>query len=568
MSLRPGLFIFILLALTACNQEPVATQQPELLPSAGKLADSAPVTDLERVLKNITELASDEYGGRGPMSAGEALTLAFIEEKFRSMGLQPMFGDSYLQAVDLVSSSTDPATAQMTFHLSKTDRLVTYATEMVLQTRRVVPESRVENSAVVFVGYGIVAPEYGWNDYADVDVKGKTVLILVNDPGFATQDPSLFKGNTMTYYGRWTYKYEEASRQGAAAAIIIHDTAPAAYGWDVVRNSWSGAQFNLARADDNMGRVPLESWIQKPVAEELLIDAGYDLATLEQQALSPEFKAIELPSRMDASVQTQFVRSQSFNIGAVLPGSKRPGELFIYTAHWDHLGTDQPVVEGEDGIYNGAVDNASGIAALLELAYSFAALPRAPERSVGFLAVTAEESGLLGSEKYAQSPAWPLSLTVGGINMDSVNVYGPTRDILVVGYGSSELEDVLTRRATAQNRVVKPEEHPDRGGYFRSDHFNFAKMGVPMLYAESGIEHTEREPGYIEAKNEDYLKNRYHTPRDEVADDWDLRGLAQDIDLWFGIGLDIADSDSWPNWYEGNEFRAIRDQSRAASAGN
>jgi len=568
MTIRPGLFTLILLALTSCNQEPVALPTPESLPPADKLADSGPVTDLERVLANITELSSDEFGGRGPMSEGEALTLSFMEKKFRSMGLQPMFGDSYRQAVDLVSSNVDPGTARMTFHLSKTDRLVTYGTEMVLQTRRVVPESRVENSPVVFVGYGIVAPEFGWNDYADVDVRGKTVLILVNDPGFATQDPTLFKGNSMTYYGRWTYKYEEASRQGAAAAIIIHDTAPAAYGWDVVRNSWSGPQFNLAREDDNMGRVPLESWIQKPVAEELLNDAGYELSALEKQALSPEFKAIELPSRMDASVQTEFIRSQSFNIGAVLPGSTNPDELFIYTAHWDHLGTDQSVAEGEDGIYNGAVDNASGVAALLELAYSFAALPRAPERSVGFLAVTAEESGLLGSEKYARNPAWPLNMTVGGINMDSVNVYGPTRDILVVGYGSSELEDVLTKRAFAQNRVVKPEEHPDRGGYFRSDHFNFAKMGVPMLYAESGTDHTEREPGYLEAKNEDYLKNRYHTPRDEVADDWDLRGLAQDIELWFGIGLEIADSASWPNWYEGNEFRAIRDQSRAQSAGN
>jgi len=568
MLFRLYLLTVCLLALTSCNQEPVAEHEVAVTQADTSLAAAAPVTDLERIMANISELSSDAYGGRAPMSEGEKLTLAFIEKQFRSMGLQPMFGDSYLQAVDLVSSTTDPATAQMTFHLSKADRLVTYGTEMVLQTRRVVPETRVENSEVVFVGYGIVAPEYGWNDYADVDVKGKTVLILVNDPGFATQDPSLFKGNTMTYYGRWTYKYEEASRQGAAGAIIIHDTAPAAYGWDVVRNSWTGPQFNLARADDNMSRVPLESWIQKPVAEELVKDAGYDLATLEQAALSPEFKAVELHSRMDASVQTRFIRSQSFNIGAVLPGSKRPDELFIYTAHWDHLGTDSSVADGEDGIYNGAIDNASGVSALLELAYSFAALPRAPERTVGFLAVTAEESGLLGSEKYAQSPAWPLNQTVGGINMDSVNVYGPTRDVLVVGYRSSELEDVLARKAAAQNRVVKPEEHPERGGYFRSDHFNFAKLGVPMLYAESGTDHTEREPGYLEGKSEDYLKNRYHTPRDEVTDDWDLRGLALDIELWFGIGLEIADSDTWPNWYEGNEFRAIRDQSRAAFAGH
>jgi len=559
-----SLVAIFLLGQTACERQPDAVQQAPAPAVEVSLAGASPTTDQERIMATITELSSDAYGGREPMSQGEQMTLAFIEKQFRDAGLQPMFGDSYLQAVELVSSTTDPAAAQMTFHLEGKDRILTYGTDMVLQTRRVVPESRVENSEVVFVGYGIVAPEYGWNDYADVDVKGKTVLILVNDPDFSPQDTDTFKGKAMTYYGRWTYKFEEATRQGAAAALIIHDTIPAAYGWDVVRNSWTGPQFNLAHADDNMGRVPLESWIQKSVAEELVKNAGYDLATLEKQALSREFKAVELHSRMDASVQTEFVRSQSFNIGAVIPGSKRPDELFIYTAHWDHLGTDTSVADGEDGIYNGAVDNASGIAALLELARSFAALPRAAERSVGFLAVTAEESGLLGSEKYAQSPAWPLDLTVGGINMDSMRVYGPTRDVMVVGFGSSELEDVLREKAGIQNRKVVPEDHPEHGGYYRSDHFNFAKKGVPMLYAESGSEHTEREAGYIEAKNAEYLKTRYHTPLDEMADDWDLRGMAQDIELWFGIGLELADSDSWPNWYEGNEFRAIRDQSRSA----
>jgi Zn-dependent M28 family amino/carboxypeptidase len=556
-----------LLGQTACERQPDAVQQAPAPVVESSLAGAAPTINHERIMATITELSSDAYGGREPMSQGEQMTLAFIEKQFRDLGLQPMFGDSYLQTVELVSSTTDPATAQMSFHMEGTDRVLTYGTDMVLQTRRVVPESRVENSEVVFVGYGIVAPEYDWNDYADVDAKGKTVLILVNDPDFSPQDTDTFKGNAMTYYGRWTYKYEEATRQGAAAALIIHDTVPAAYGWDVVRNSWTGPQFNLAQADDNMGRVPLESWIQKSVAEELVKNAGYDLAALEKQAHSREFKAVELHSRMNASVQTQFVRSQSYNIGAVIPGSKRPDELFIYTAHWDHLGTDTSVADGEDGIYNGAVDNASGLAALLELARSFAALPRATERSVGFLAVTAEESGLLGSEKYAQIPAWPLHLTVGGINMDAMSVYGPTRDVMVVGFGSSELEDVLEEKAAAQNRTVVPEDHPEHGGYYRSDHFNFAKKGVPMLYAESGSLHTEREPGYIEAKDSEFLKNRYHTPRDEVADDWDLRGMAQDIELWFGIGLEISDNDTWPNWHEGNEFRAIRDQSRATAGG-
>ena len=553
--------------LVACGEEPVSTPPPATQTNtAASLSEARPVTDMERILANITELSSDAYGGREPMSEGEKLTLDFIETRFREMGLKAMFGESYLQPVELVSIEADPATAHMTFHVNGRDRLLVYGDEMVLGTMRVVPESRVENSEVVFVGYGTVAPEYGWNDYADVDVKGKTVLILVNDPGFATQDPALFKGNTMTYYGRWTYKYEEAARQGAAAALIIHDTDPAAYGWDVVRNSWNGPKFHLAQADDNMNRAPVESWIQKSVAEELAAAAGYDLAMLQQQALSPEFKAIDLGSSMDATVHNRIKRSQSYNIGAMLPGSARPEELFVYMAHWDHIGTDPNVGEGEDGIYNGAVDNASGIAALLELAQSFAALPRAPGRSVGFLAVTAEESGLLGSAKYAENPALPMSQTVGGINMDSMHVYGPTRDVVVVGFGSSELEEVLKDKAARQGRIVKQEEHPERGGYYRSDHFNFARKGVPMLYAESGSDHAELGPGYIEAKNEEFLQNRYHSPLDEIQEDWDFRGLVQDIELWFDVGLAVADSDNWPQWYEGNEFRAIREQSRNASA--
>jgi len=560
--ISPILICACLLSLSACQRE----QQPPPAETAAaapviSLADAGPLTRVDRMMANIAELSSDAYGGRAPMSEGERLTLEFIQSRFRDMGLDPLFGDSYLQPVELVSIEADPSTVRMTFHMDGKDRLVRHEDEMVAGTMRVVPESRVESSEIVFVGYGIVAPEYGWNDYADADVEGKTVLILVNDPGFASQDPSLFRGNAMTYYGRWTYKYEEAARQGAAAAVIIHDTAPAAYGWEVVRNSWTGPQFHLHRENDNMDRVPIESWVQKNVAEELVESAGLDLAALEQQALSPEFKAIELGSTMDASVQNRVIRNQSYNVGALLPGSMRPDELFIYTAHWDHIGTDSSVEEGEDGIYNGAVDNASGIAALLELAYSFSALPRSPERSVAFLAVTAEESGLLGSAHYANDPPLPMRKTVGGINMDSMHVYGPTNDVVVVGYGSSELEDILRQKAQAQARTVKPEEHPERGGYYRSDHFNFAKKGVPMLYAKSGSDHRELGPAYIEARSAEFLKQRYHTALDEIDDDWDLRGAVLDIGLYFSIGLELADSDQWPEWYEGNEFRSVREYS-------
>jgi Zn-dependent M28 family amino/carboxypeptidase len=551
-----------LLGLAACKpaDEAEAPVAPNTVPL--NLDDAQSVVDAERVMANIKELSSDAFAGRAPMSEGEQLTLEFIGNRFREMGLDPLFGDSYLQSVNMVAIEPDPATVRMTFHMDGKDRLVMYKDEMVAGTTRMVSQSQVKTSEIVFVGYGIVAPEYGWNDYNDVDVKGKTVLILINDPGFATQNPSLFKGNAMTYYGRWTYKFEEAARQGAAAAIIIHDTAPAAYGWEVVRNSWSGPQFHLHKDNDNMDRAAIESWIQKDVAEELVAASGLNLVDLEQAALSPEFKAVELRATVDASVENRIVRSQSYNVGALLPGSSRPEELFIYTAHWDHLGMDSLVAGDEDGIFNGAVDNASGIAALLELGYSFAALPRAPARSVAFLAVTAEESGLLGSAYYADNPSIPMHNTVGGINIDSMLVYGPTNDVVVVGYGSSELEDVLIRKAGEQGRFVKPEEHPERGGYYRSDHFNFARKGVPMLYAKGGSDHRELGPDYIPAKNLEFLKNRYHTVLDEVGDDWDLRGAIEDAGLYFRIGLEVADSEQWPEWYEGNEFRAVREESR------
>ena len=546
------------LAACSAGEDHELTQQIE---AAESLENAVAEADARRLMADITELSSDAFGGRSPMSEGERLTLDFIESRFRKLGLQPLFGDSYLQPVEMVSIEASPATVQMTFHMNGRDRLVQYEDEMVIGTKRIVPESRVESSEIVFAGYGIVAPEYGWNDYADIDVTGKTVLILINDPGFATKDPALFKGNAMTYYGRWTYKYEEAARQGAAAAVIIHDTAPAAYGWEVVRNSWTGPQFHLHHDDGHMHRVPIESWIQRQVAEELVRASGLDLATLEQQALSPEFTAIELGSTMDASVQNRIIRSTSHNIGALLPGSDNPDELFIYTAHWDHLGIDSAARDGEDGIYNGAVDNASGVAALLDLARAYSALPRVPRRSVAFLAVTAEESGLLGSAYYANDPPFPMHKTVAGLNMDSMHVYGPTRDVVVVGYDSSELEDILREKAAAQDRVIKPEEHPERGGYYRSDHFNFAKQGVPMLYAEAGSDHLELGPDYIKARSAEYLKHRYHTVLDEVDDDWDLSGLVQDIELYFGVGLEVADGDGWPQWYEGNEFRAVRESS-------
>lgn len=552
------------IVLSGCIND-VNQHSPVQEPVADPVAAAAAVIDNDELMQYITTLASDEYGGREPGSPGEDLTLDFLQGHFERLGLEPMFGDSYRQPVELVSITAEPD-AHLTVTGSGEPMTFQYGSEVVLGTSRVVDHVAVEDSDMVFVGYGVVAPEYNWNDYEGLDVSGKTVLILVNDPGFATGDAELFNGKAMTYYGRWTYKYEEASRQGAAAAIIIHETAPAAYGWEVVQNSWSGPQFHLQTPNNNAHRVALEGWIQHAGAARIMAAAGHDLERLEDAALAADFEAVPLDLQASAEVNNTISSTVSYNIGAIIPGSSRPDELFIYNAHWDHLGVEPNAKPGDDAIYNGARDNATGTAALIELAEAFKALPEAPERSIGFLGVTAEESGLLGSKQYAEDPAIPLNQTVGGINMDAMNVYGQTNDVIVVGYGASQLEDYLRKHAGHQNRTVVPEAHPEHGGYYRSDHFNFAKKGVPMLYAESGSDHVELDRAHIEALDQDYLDNRYHGVEDEITDDWDLNGMVQDLRLYFMIGADVANSSDWPNWYEGNEFREIRDRSRAELA--
>ncbi len=513
----------------------------------------------ERFLANVTTLSADAFGGRAPMSEGEHLTLDFLETAFREAGLEPLFGDAYRQPVQLVSMEANAETIRMSFERSGGLWEPLYAQDFVAWTQRVEPTVEITESEIVFVGYGVVAPEYDWNDYAGVDMTGKTALILINDPGFALQDPAVFKGNAMTYYGRWRYKFEEAARQGAAAAIIIHDTEPAAYGWNTVRNSWTGPQFYLPSAPGGSRPVVMESWLHKDAAGVLLNEAGFELEALQQRALSPAFAPIALGTRFSAHLDSDIVTGTSHNIGGMVRGSEAPDEAVIYTAHWDHIGTGQSEDPSEDVIYNGAVDNATGIAALIELAHAFTTMAEPPRRSVAFLAVTAEESGLLGSAWYAEHPAFPMKQTVAGINIDAMSVYGPTRDVVVVGYGSSELEDILRRAADSQGRTVEPEPHPERGGYYRSDHFNFAKRGVPMLYAESGTDHRELGSEYMEAKAQEYVELRYHQPADEVGDDWDLRGAMEDIELYYRIGFEIADGDSWPRWYDGHEFKAIRE---------
>ena len=513
---------------------------------------------------HVVTLSSDEFGGRGPSSPGEELTVAYLAGQFQALGLQPGNNGSYTQDVPLVDITADPATATFTVSGGMGAPMpFAFADQVVTWTKRVVEDVSVEDSEMVFVGYGIVAPEYGWNDYEGIDVTGKTVVILVNDPGFATQDPAVFNGNAMTYYGRWTYKYEEAARQGAAAALVIHQTAPASYGWATVRNSWTGPQFSLQPEDGNMGRVAIEGWMSEETSAAVLGRAGHELSDLMAAALRSDFQAVELGLTFSGSLQNELRSSDSKNVIAVLPGSEAPDEYFLYMAHWDHLGTD-PALEaaGEDGIFNGALDNATGTAALLELAQAWASAPQAPRRSIIFLAVTAEEQGLLGSRHYAQNPVFPLAQTVAGLNMDALGTFGPTNDMIVVGYGLSELDALMETAAGNAGRVIRPDPNAQAGYYYRSDHFELAKEGVPMIYPEGGEDHVEGGVEYGAAQRDDYTVNRYHQPTDEYDDSWDLSGAVTDVLLYYEVGAAVINSSSWPNWHPTAEFRAARDASR------
>jgi len=569
VNLRTMLVSFLLLVLLfgckPAEQPTVATEPNPIAETATTVFTGDPIElmETEGLLQRISTLSSDEFGGRAPMSEGEKLTLDYLESQFREMGLDPMFGDSYRQPVPLVAIETK---GDLTLAVSDSEGkpVLSYANgpESAVWTTRVVEETGLDSSELVWAGYGIIAPEYGWNDYEGLDVTGKTVIVLVNDPGYATQNPELFNGNAMTYYGRWTYKYEEAARQGAAGILIVHETGAAAYGWNVIEDGRQGPQFHLAADNDNMHRVKVEGWLQYPVAEAILARGGQDLNALEAQAAKGSIKPIPLGLNANISIENDITFAESFNVGAVRTGTEAADELFIYMAHWDHMGTTAHE-DGEEGdfIYNGAEDNASGTAGLLEVAEAWANTPEAPRRTVGFLAVTAEESGLLGSKAYVAKPAYPMNKTVAGINMDVLNFRGKMSDIVVVGYGGSEMEDILAGVAREAGRTLTPEATPEKGSYYRSDHFNFAKNGVPILYAKGGT--TDREHGaeYVKQRNAEYVAERYHAPGDEIQDDWDLDAAIEDLQLFFRIGHQVATGDGWPEWYEGNEFRAIREAS-------
>jgi Zn-dependent M28 family amino/carboxypeptidase len=527
----------------------------DMAKAAGAISESA-------YREQIANLASDAFEGRSPGTAGEQKTIEYLEEQFLEMGMQPVFGGSFRQEVALVEITASGQ--RLSFGSGDGGMALAVGDDMVLGTRRVRDESSIADSEVVFVGYGISAPEFGWNDYAGLDMRGKTALILVNDPGFVTGDETLFRGKAMTYHGRWTYKFEEAARQGAAAAIIIHDTAPASYDWGVVRNGWTGPQFYSDRADGNERRTALEGWITLERARQVLELAGQDLGSLQSAAVERGFRPVPLGITATGGVRNTIRRMRSPNVVGVMPGKDRPDEYVIYVAHWDHLGVAE--AEGEDRIYNGAVDNATGVAGILTIARGFRDLLPGPSRSVMYIALTAEESGLIGSEYYTEHPLVPLAKTAAVINIDALYPIGRAKDVEVIGYGASGLEDLLAAAARKQGRTLTPDRKPEAGYFYRSDHFNFAKAGVPALYIKSGAVLRESGQDAGVAWQEKYVAERYHKPNDEYADSWNVAGSIEDLKLLFEVGARVANSDTWPEWHEGNEFRAVRDRSAAARA--
>lgn len=549
--------------LVACNREQPAETASATSPHAGHAFKSEIDADDFRVM--VEALASDDFEGRAPGSPGGEKTVEYIKAQFERIGLEPGGENgTFFQTVPMVETTADESTV-LKLDSNGNARDLQFGTDMVIGTRTGKPEINVADSELVFVGYGVDAPEQGWNDYAGIDVTGKTVVMFVNDPGFHAKDESLFEGNRMTYYGRWTYKFEEAARKGAAAALIIHDTEGASYGWDVVKNSWSGAQFDLRTEDDPEPRLPAQGWITGDVARQLFADSGHDLDAMYAAANQRGFKAVPLKAKVSFDLKSTVSESSSRNVVGYLRGSERPDETVIYMGHWDHLGKHEghDPANGVDALYNGAVDNATGIAGIIEIAEKFAAGPR-PARSVVFLAVTLEESGLLGSKYYVAQPSFPLDKTVGVINLDAMSVGGRSRDIVVNGLGSSELEDLLKTHADAQQRVLVEEGNPAGGFYFRSDHFNFAKAGVPALYAKGGSDLLEGGTEAGKVANEDYAR-RYHQPSDEIHDGWRWDGIIEDLQAVYNVGNDLATGDGWPNWYEGNPFKAARDKMRPAA---
>ncbi|MFB9864738.1 M20/M25/M40 family metallo-hydrolase [Rufibacter immobilis] len=525
-------------------------------PDATSETNAATVTE-ESYRTYVTALASDDLEGRKPFTTGEKKTLHYLEEQAKALGLEPGNGNSFLQEVPMVEITSNPAPSmtvkgKQSFELKGLEDYVIWA-------RRPEENVTIKDSELVFAGFGIVAPEYKWNDYAGLDVKDKVVVVIVSDPGFYSSDTTFFKGKTMTYYGRWTYKLEEAARQGAKGCLIVHATEPAGYGFQVVQNNWKTSKFYLASAGKEAYHCAMEGWITTPVAQKLFAAAGKNYETELQRAAKPGFKGSSLGLTVSTALQAKVKRDKSYNFIAKITGSKRPDEAIVYSAHWDHLGIGKKD-EQNDSIYNGAADNASGTAGLLAVAKAFKSQGQAPDRTVVFLSVTAEEQGLLGSAYYAENPVFKKEKTVANLNMDMLNPYGATKDIVLIGMGQSELEELLAEEAQKAGRYIARDPNPEAGLYYRSDHFNFAKTGIPALFTGMGTDHIKLGKAEGEKLLESFTANRYHKPSDEVNEAFKTDGATADLQLLYQMGKRLAFSNAWPQWKTGSEFKAIRDQ--------
>jgi Zn-dependent M28 family amino/carboxypeptidase len=546
--------------VAACSSEP--TPAPASAPPASTQRapiGQLPAIDTTALLAHVKQLSSDEFEGRGPGTKGEELSVTYLADEFKKVGLKPGNSDgTYFQKVPLVGITPTPA--PLTFTKGRQRQTLKWKDDVVAWTKHVADVASIDNSELVFVGYGDVAPEFNWDDYKGIDVKGKTLVMLVNDPPVpdpanpAELDAKTFGGKAMTYYGRWTYKYEIGAQKGAAGVLLIHETGPAGYGFNVVQGK-TGEQFDLVTPDKNMGRAAIEGWITLDSAKKLLQTAGQDFDKLKTLAATRDFKPVPLGVTASMTIHNKLRTIDSRNVIAKLEGSdpKVKDEYVVYTAHWDHFG------KNADGIFHGAEDDGLGCAALIEVARAFTKLPAPPRRSILFLAVTAEEQGLLGSEYYTVAPIYPIAKTAANINMDSWNVHGRTKDLTLVGYGASDLDDYARDAAAEQGRVVHADAEPEKGFYYRSDHFNFAKQGVPALDPDGGVDYIGRPPEYARQVRDEWTEHRYHTPKDVIMPDWDLNGVNEDLKVFFAVGYRVAQAEKFPDWKPGNEFKAKRD---------
>jgi Zn-dependent M28 family amino/carboxypeptidase len=527
-----------------------------LLPVAGAASAQTPSFDTGRLSEHARILSDDSFEGRGIATPAEAKVIEYLSAQYGAAGFQPG-GPNGQWTQDVTLNRFTASNIRARFNVGGTIVPLTQGEQIVISTRLPGDHVMLSNTPLVFVGYGIDAPERQWNDFKDVDVRGKVIVVLVNDADFEQPELNTFGGRAMTYYGRWTYKYEEAARKGAAGVIIVHETAPASYGWATVTNSWSGPQFDIVRQNAAAERVQMESWIQRDVAVELFRAAGQDFEALKVAARSPDFRPVELTgATVSAMFDVASTQVTTHNVIARLPGTTHPDETVLYTAHWDHIGVGAPDAEG-DTIFNGAVDNATGTAGLLELARAFGSGPR-PERSIVMISFTAEESGLLGSEYYASNPVYPLATTVGGFNVDSMNVYGRVQRYGITGYGQSDLDERIAAVVEGQGRTIQPDANPASGGYFRSDHFPLAKRGVPMTYGGSTGDFRDEPIAERQATRSEYGRSRYHQAADEWSPNWDLRGQVEDLQVLYSVGSALANSREWPQWKDGSEFGPAR----------